>query len=93
MENRRRINIRIMEKDARILWQLLSMLTSEKIEELYEGVQSDFEEHGWNDDFVKYYGDFRQGNAEVFINDLIEKLELYFYPSTDIAIDLTEDYL
>ena len=87
----RRINLRLMESDAKLLMQMCNMLTDVAIRNIYNGVRNDYDANNRHESFEKYYGSFVPTNMGTLADDIAERLERIFYSEEDIMVDLTTE--
>ncbi len=87
----RRINLRLMESDAKLLMQMCNMLTDKTIRDIYEELRKSYDVYDMPQSFERYYGDFVPTSMGVLASDICERLERIFCPEEDIMVDLTKE--
>ena len=87
----RRINIKLMESDAKLLMQMCNMLTDKTIRDIYEEVRRSYDVHDMPQSFERYYGDFVPTSMGALASDICERLERIFLPEEDVMVDLTKE--
>ncbi len=87
----RRISIKLMESDAKLLMQMCNMLTDKTIRDIYEEVRRSHDIHDMSQSFERYYGSFVPTSMGTLASDICEKLEGIFCPEEDVIVDLTEE--
>lgn len=87
----RRINLKLMESDAKLLMQMCNMLTDETIREIYEEVKGSYDVYDMPKSFERYYGDFVPTSMGALASNICERLEGIFLPEEDVMVDLTKE--
>ena len=87
----RRINLRLMESDAKLLMQMCNMLTDKTIRDIYEEVRKSYDVYDMPKSFERYYGDFVPTSMGVLASDICERLERIFLSEEDVMVDLTTE--
>lgn len=87
----RRVNIKLMESDAKLLMQMCYMLTDKTIRDIYEEVRRSYDIHDMSQSFERYYGGFVPTSMGTLASDIRKRLEKIFCPEEDVMVDLTKE--